>query len=172
MKSKDINITVPKEAVYLKVRKHSSYLGGKDVYIGKVGDYDRISAAEADAVMLDELWERSLPGLISLVQRYLYGSESVDKGATSVSFDLTMPTNFNALDNKPLLESACTEYMVNAILIEWLQVANADDDAKRLATDLQASVLQIKDILARREMPVRMQPDMEKVDIDVEISVD
>ena len=161
MKSKNVDITVTKSDVYLKVRRHSSYLGGKDIYNGNASDLDRISAAEADEVMLDQLWDKSLPLLVSLLQRYLFGSDKVTKNSTGVSISLTMPVAFNSTDNAPLLTDECGSFMSVAILIKWLETANAQDDVKQLTEELKERSLSVKDILARREMPVRIEPDMQ-----------
>ena len=169
MKSKNVDITILKSDVYHKVRRHSSYLGGKDIYTGNASDLDRISAAEADEVMLDQLWDKALPLLVSLLQRYIYGSERVVKTDYNVVINLTMPTAFNKTDNKPLLTDECVAFMSIAILVKWLEIANAQDDAKQLEEELKGHTLAIKDILARREMPVRTEIDMQPT-IEVEVS--
>ena len=155
MKSKNVDITILKSDVYHKVRRHSSYLGGKDIYTGNASDYDRISAAEADKVMLDQLWEKVFPLLVAQVQRYLFGSEQVSKNATGAKLTLTMPMAFNVTNNKPLLEDEFAAYLSTAILIKWLEIANADNDVKQLTEEMKDHTIAIKDILARRDMPVR-----------------
>ena len=169
MKPKNVDITILKSDVYPKVRRHSSYLGGKDLYGGNMTDLDRISAVEADEPMLDQLWDKALPMLVSQLQRYLLGSERVVKTLDNVVIQLTMPTAFNKTDNKPLLTDECIAFLSVAILIKWLEISNADDDAKQLTEELAGHTLAIKDILARRDMPVRTEIDMES-SIEVEVT--
>lgn len=171
MKTKFADITIKKDDVYLKVRKHSSYIGGKDVYNVSAESYDRISAAEEDSIMLDELWERVLPSLSSVLQRYMSGPGKAEKGEGSVTYHLTLPLSFRRSTNIPVLTSACTEYMTNAMLVEWLKTANADDDAKRMAETAAGNIIEIKDILARRDMPMRFMTSEEPID-KVIITVD
>ena len=157
MKSKDVNITVTKSDVYYRVRRHSSYLGSKDLYGGNVTDHDRIYAAKDDEVMLAQLWDKTFPMLVSLMQRYMYRNH-VDYTEDGADLKLTMPMSFNDVECKPLLEDECTAYLCISILIQWLDIANAPEDAKVLQEELKAHALAIKDILARREMPLREEP--------------
>lgn len=107
-------LTISKTLVYRQVAQTTAYAGAK------MGDYERMSATEADNSQLDRFWHESCDA-ISQAFRLLLARE--ERGADGLALQLRLSAAFDsALADS--LQSAIFSYCVASIVAKWYGFVN------------------------------------------------
>ena len=129
-----VTYTVDKNAVLKEVRRLTNYVGSRKQ--GDEGAFQRISATESDAGMLEQFWMAACSSATDVLMHFSRSIENnVEGDAPCYEVVMEMSSLYDTALNESV-EDSLQNFFVNLMTSKWCKIVSPDDEAKYAAEAL------------------------------------
>lgn len=134
--------SVDKEKVLKEVRRLTHYVGQRKQ--GDEGTFERMSATNGDAGMLEQFWKEACAAATEQLMHYAIRIDNdEDIGTSSYDITLDLPSQYDTSLNESI-ESSLQNFFINLISSKWFELTDAD--GKSSGTSAAAALGYMKDV--------------------------